>query len=43
MWRPHHHRISLSWKIEIVAVAAPSGQQPKILPPPHRLSNSRVS
>jgi hypothetical protein len=27
----------LAWKAEIVAVAAFAGQQPKILPPPHRL------
>ena len=42
MRRPHHHRISLARKVEIVAVAAPAGQQPKILPPPHRLPDPGI-
>ena len=37
MRRSHHHRISLAGEAEIVAVAAFAGQQPEILPAPHRL------
>src|SRR5882724_1602546 len=40
--RADHHRISLTRKVEVVAIAAPSGQQPEILSAPDRLPYSCI-
>ena len=37
--RADHHRIGLAGHIDVVAVAAASGQQAQIFPAPHRLSD----